>query len=56
MELQISPELEALLAKKMASGRYESVEKLLLETLRQSVEADDSREAALAALKQMFAD
>jgi hypothetical protein len=56
MEIAISPELEALIAKKMASGHYESVEQLLLETLRQAVEADETRDQALAALKQMFAE
>jgi hypothetical protein len=56
MEIAVSPELEALIAKQMATGKYESIEQLLLETLRQAVEADESREQALAALKQMFAE
>jgi quinolinate synthase len=56
MEITISPELEALIAKKMASGHYESVEQLLLETLRQAVEVDETRDQALAALKQMFTE
>jgi hypothetical protein len=56
MEITLSPELETLIAQRMATGKYESVEQLLLETLRQAVEADETRDQALAALKQMFAE
>jgi hypothetical protein len=56
MELNLTPELENLIVKKLATGRYASAEQILVEALKNSVVLDEQRESALNALKHMFDD
>ena len=56
MELTLTPELEMLIAKKLATGRYANAEQILVEALKNSVVLDEQRDAALHALKHMFSE
>ncbi len=56
MELTLTPELETLIAKRLASGRYQSAEQVVLEALKSVVLVDEQRGAALDALKHMMDD
>ncbi len=56
MELSLPPELETLIARKLASGRYGSAEEIVVEALRSTLLADEQRNAALHALKHMIDD
>ncbi len=56
MELTLTPELETLIARKLATGRYSSAEQILVEALKNSVVLDEQRDEALDALKHMFSD
>lgn len=56
MELTLTPELESLIARKLATGRYATAEQILVEALKSAVEIDEQREATLAALRHMIDD
>jgi hypothetical protein len=56
MELTLTPELETLIVKKLATGRYANAEQILVEALKSSVVLDEQRDATLNALRHMFDD
>ena len=56
MELTLSEELQTLIARKLATGRYDNAEQILVEALKSSVVLDEQRDAALQALRHMIDD
>ncbi len=56
MELIVTPEIEDLIARKMATGRYVNAEQIVFEALKSTALADEQRTAALDALKHMIDD
>jgi Arc/MetJ-type ribon-helix-helix transcriptional regulator len=56
MELIITPEIEDLIARKLATGRYQNAEHIVTEALRRAALVDEQRSAALDALKHMIDD
>ena len=56
MEVTLTPEIEALIARKLATGRYRSAEEIVIEALKTSVEKDADRDQALDALRHIFGD
>ncbi len=53
MELTITPEIEMLIRRKLATGRYASAEQIVIEALKNAVQDDDQRADMLNALKTL---
>ena len=56
MELTLTPELEALLARKLAADPQMSVEQIVTKALKNALLVDEQRSAALSALRHMIDD
>ena len=56
MELNLTPELEDLIAARLATGRYANAEQIVIEALKGTMLLESQRNSALDALKHMFDD
>jgi hypothetical protein len=56
MELNLTEEMADLIARKLATGRYQNAEQAVVDALKSSVLVDEQRGAALDALKHMIDD
>jgi putative addiction module CopG family antidote len=55
MELNLPPELEREISRKLESGRYGSAQDIIIRALTSYIRIDDQRDQALAALRKMIA-
>jgi Arc/MetJ-type ribon-helix-helix transcriptional regulator len=55
MELDLPPELEREILRKLESGRYGSARDIIIRALTSYIRIDDQRDQALAALRKMVA-
>ncbi len=54
MELNLPPELEREILRKLESGRYGSAQDIIIRALSSYIRIDDQRDQALAALRKMI--
>ncbi len=56
MELEITPEIEELIQRKLATGRYQNAQQIVADALHRAAFADEQRSVALDALRHMIDD